>query len=154
VNDLKLFLPCAGGVEDMLAAEVRRIVEGAQPHKARGGVALIASWRDLMRLNLHSRLAQRVLVQLWHGGYRDEQDLYAAASEVAWEIWFTPKETIKVEITAQHSPLTSLNFAALKIKDAVCDRFRHKRGERPSVDTHWPDVRLHAHLTTETLTLY
>jgi len=154
VNELKLFLPCAGGVEDMLAAEVRRIVEGAQPHKARGGVALTASWRDLMRLNLHSRLAQRVLVQLWHGGYRNEQDLYEAAGEVAWEIWFTPAQTIKVEISAQHSPLTSLNFAALKIKDAVCDRFRHKRGERPSVDTRWPDVRLHAHLTAGTLTLY
>ena len=107
-----------------------------------------------MRLNLHSRLAQRVLVQLWHGNYRSEQDLYNAASDVAWEIWFTPQQTIKVDITAQHSPLTSLNFAALKIKDAICDRFRAKRGERPSVDTTWPDVRIHAHLTTDGLTLY
>ncbi len=107
-----------------------------------------------MLLNLHSRLAQRVLVQLWHGDYRSEQDLYNAAGDVAWEIWFTPQQTIKVDITAQHSPLTSLNFAALKIKDAICDRFRAKRGERPSVDTTWPDVRIHAHLTTDGLTLY
>jgi putative N6-adenine-specific DNA methylase len=107
-----------------------------------------------MRLNLHSRLSQRVLVQLWHGGYRSEQDLYNAAGDIAWEIWFTPAQTIKVEVTAQHSPLTSLNFAALKIKDAICDRFRAKRGERPSVNTTWPDVRIYAHLTTEELTLY
>jgi putative N6-adenine-specific DNA methylase len=99
-------------------------------------------------------LAQRVLVQLWHGAYRSEQDLYNAAGEIAWEIWFTPQETIKVEITAQHSPLTSLNFAALKIKDAICDRFRDKRGERPSVNTTWPDVRIYAHVTTDELTLY
>lgn len=154
MNQLKLFLPCAAGVEDMLAAEVQRITNEPLAFKARGGVGLKASWRDAMRLNLHSRLSQRVLVQLWHGGYRNEQDLYNAAGEIAWEIWFTPAQTIKVEVTAQHSPLTSLNFAALKIKDAICDRFRDKRGERPSVDTTWPDVRIYAHLTTEELTLY
>jgi putative N6-adenine-specific DNA methylase len=154
LNQLQIFLPCAAGVEEMLAAEVSRITGEAAPYKARGGVAVVASWRDAMRLNLYSRLAQRVLVQLWHGEYRSEQDLYRAASDVAWEIWFTPAQTIKVEITSQHSPLTSLNFAALKVKDAVCDRFREKRGERPSVDTTWPDVRIHVHLTTDTVSLY
>lgn len=154
MNQLKLFLPCAAGVEDFLADEVQRITGEPLAFKARGGVGVLASWREAMRLNLHSRLAQRVLVQLWHGGYRSEQDLYNAASEVAWEIWFSPAQTIKVEITAQHSPLTSLNFAALKIKDAICDRFRAKRGERPSVDTTWPDVRIYAHVTTDELTLY
>jgi putative N6-adenine-specific DNA methylase len=154
MNQLKLFLPCAAGVEDLLATEVQRITGEPLAFKARGGVGVKASWRDAMRLNLHSRLSQRVLVQLWHGGYRSEQDLYNAAGDIAWEIWFTPAQTIKVEVTAQHSPLTSLNFAALKIKDAICDRFRAKRGERPSVNTTWPDVRIYAHLTTEELTLY
>ncbi|MDP1893156.1 MAG: THUMP domain-containing protein [Hydrogenophaga sp.] len=154
MNQLKLFLPCAAGVEDSLATEVQRITGEPLAFKARGGVGVMASWRDAMRLNLHSRLSQRVLVQLWHGGYRSEQDLYNAAGDIAWEIWFTPAQTIKVEVTAQHSPLTSLNFAALKIKDAICDRFRAKRGERPSVNTTWPDVRIYAHLTTEELTLY
>ncbi|WP_070400288.1 class I SAM-dependent RNA methyltransferase [Hydrogenophaga sp. PML113] len=154
MNQLQLFLPCAAGVEDFLAVEVQRITGIGALQRSRGGVSLEASWRDALRLNLHSRLAQRVLVRLWHGPYRAEQDLYAAAAEVAWEIWFTPRQTIKVELTAQHSPLKSLNFAALKIKDAVCDRFRDKRGERPSVDTQRPDVRLFGHLTAETLTLY
>ena len=86
----------------MLADEVQRITGEPLAFKARGGVGVKASWRDAMRLNLHSRLSQRVLVQLWHGGYRSEQDLYNAASEIAWEIWFTPKETIKVEITAHN----------------------------------------------------
>jgi len=156
VNSLQLFLPCAAGVEDFLAAEVHALtgLQGQDLLTRRGGVLATASWRDAMLLNLHCRLAQRVLVQLSYGEYRSEQDLYKAASEVAWEIWFTPKQTIKVEITAQHSPLTSLNFAALKIKDAVCDRFRDKRGARPDVDTQWPDVRIYAHLTTDTLSLY
>ncbi|MBA3773620.1 MAG: class I SAM-dependent RNA methyltransferase [Ramlibacter sp.] len=156
MNQLQLFLPCAAGVEGFLADEVHRLtgLAGDDLLTSRGGVMLRASWRDAMRLNLHSRLAQRVLVQLSHTPYRSENDLYEAAGAVAWEIWFTTKESFKVEVTAQHSPLKSLNFAGLKIKDAVADRFRNKRGERPNVDTQWPDIRIYAHLTTDTATLY
>jgi putative N6-adenine-specific DNA methylase len=153
VNQLQLFLPCAAGVEAFLAEEVLRIT-GITPQSWRGGVLLDASWRDALLLNLHSRLAQRVLVHLSTTPYRGEQDLYAAASEVAWEVWFTPRQSFKIEITAQHSPLKSLNFAALKIKDALVDRFRHKTGVRPDVETRWPEVRVYAHLTNEHLTLY
>ncbi len=157
MNQLQLFLPCAAGVEDYLAPEVLRIT-GLPPGcitKQRGGVAVRTSFVHAMLLNLYSRLAQRVLVLLSYTEYRSEQDLYRAATEVAWEAWFTPRESIKVEITAQHSPLNSLNFAALKIKDAVCDRFRVKaQGVRPDVNTQWPDVRIYAHLTTDSCSLY
>ncbi len=156
MNALTLFLPCAAGVEDFLAAEVARIthVPLTALRSSRGGVEVTASWRDALQLNLHSRLAQRVLVRVAEQAYSNEDDIYAAAHGVAWEIWFTPKQTIKVEITAQHSPLKSLNFAALRVKDAVCDRLRDKRGERPSVDTARPDVRLFAHLTQDRVTVY
>jgi putative N6-adenine-specific DNA methylase len=157
VNQLQLFLPCAAGVEDYLEPEVLRIT-GLPPGcvtKQRGGVAVRTSLAHAMLLNLYSRLAQRVLVLLSFTEYRGEQDLYRAASEVAWERWFTPKESIKVEVTAQHSPLTSLNFAALKIKDAVCDRFRATAGGvRPDVNTQWPDARIYTHLTTDHCSLY
>ncbi len=157
MNQLQLFLPCAAGVEDLLLPEVLRIT-GLPPGcatKQRGGVAVRTSLNHAMLLNLYSRLAQRVLVLLSFTEYRSEQDLYRAASEVAWERWFTPKESIKVEVTAQHSPLTSLNFAALKIKDAVCDRFRATAdGVRPDVNTQWPDARIYTHLTTDHCSLY
>ena len=156
MNSLQLFLPCAAGVEGFLADEVHGItgLTGNDLMTGRGGVMVRASWREAMLLNLHCRLAQRVLVQLSQTMYRNENDLYNAASEVAWEIWFATKQTFKIEVTAQHSPLTSLNFAALKIKDAVADRFRAKRGERPDVNTQWPDVRIYAHLTIDHATLY
>ncbi|MBX3655938.1 MAG: class I SAM-dependent RNA methyltransferase [Ramlibacter sp.] len=156
MNQLQLFLPCAAGVEGLLADEVHAItgLAGEDLLSGRGGVLVRASWRDAMLLNLHSRLAQRVLVQLSHTPYRSERDLYEAASAVAWEIWFTTRQTFKIEVTAQHSPLKSLNFAALKIKDAVADRFRHKSGARPDVNTQWPDIRIYAHLTTDMATLY
>ena len=156
MNQLQLFLPCAAGVEGFLADEVHGItgLTGNDLLVGRGGVLLRSSWRQALQLNLHSRLAQRVLVQLAHRMYRSENDLYALASDVAWEIWFTTRQSFKIEVTAQHSPLQSLNFAALKVKDAVADRFRAKTGVRPDVNTQWPDVRIHMHLTTDEATLY
>jgi putative N6-adenine-specific DNA methylase len=156
MNSLQLFLPCAAGVEDLLADEVHRLtgLAGEDLLVGRGGVVVRAAWREALRLNLHTRLAQRVLVQLAHAPYRDEADVYDIARAVPWELWFTPRQSLKVEITAQHSPLKSLNFAALKIKDAVCDRFRDKAGARPDVDTQRPDVRVFAHLTSTHCTVY
>jgi len=157
VNDLSLFLPCAAGVEDFLAQEVHALTGrvGQDLLTLRGGVRVRADWRDALKLNLHTRLAQRVLIELAHAPYRSENDLYGIASGVAWEIWFTPKQTFKIETTAQHSPLQSLNFATLRIKDAIADRFRAKAGGvRPSIETQWPDCRVFAHLTTDTCTLY
>jgi len=157
VSDFSLFLPCAAGVEEYLAQEVHALTgrAGQDLLTLRGGVRVRAGWREAMQLNLHSRLAQRVLIELAHAPYRNEHDLYAIASEVAWEIWFTPKQTFKIETTAQHSPLTSLNFATLRLKDAIADRFRARAGGvRPSIETQWPDCRVFAHLTTDTCTLY
>lgn len=157
MNDLSLFLPCAAGVEDLLAQEVHALTGrvGQDLLTLRGGVRVRADWRDALKLNLHSRLAQRVLIELAHAPYRSEHDLYAIAGGVAWEIWFTPKNTFKIETTAQHSPLKSLNFATLRIKDAIVDRFRTKAGGvRPSIETQWPDARVFAHLDAEHCTLY
>src|SRR3954451_11002384 len=135
MTDLQLFLPCAAGVEDLLADEVHALtgLAGEALLVAPGGVEVHASWRDALRLNLHSRLAQRVLVQLAHAPYRAEDDLYQAASAVAWEAWFTARQSFKIQTTAEHSPLKTLNFAALRIKDAIADRFRTKGGARPDV---------------------
>jgi putative N6-adenine-specific DNA methylase len=156
LSNLQLFLPCAAGVEDLLADEVHGLtgLSGDDLLVGRAGVVVRASWHEAMRLNLHSRLAQRVLVQLSHTPYREETDLYEAAAAVAWEAWFSVQQSFKVELTAQHSPLKSLNFAALKIKDAVADRFRSRGGERPDVDTQRPDVRVFGHLTSTHCTLY
>ena len=156
MNDLNLFLPCAAGVEDFLLAEVQRLCQPPPSalQRQRGGVQLQGSWRDVLTLNLHSRLAQRVLLRLAQQPYRDEDEIYAAAADLPWEHWFTPQQTLKVEITAQHSPLQSLNFAALRVKDAVCDRLRERCGARPSVDTTHPDVRVFVHLNPDTLWLY
>ncbi len=154
---LTLFLPCAGGVEGFLADEVHGLsgLVGQDLLTVRGGVRVRGDWALMQRLNLHSRLAQRVLIELAHAPYRDEQDLYALAAGAAWEDWFAPQQTFRVDLTAQASPLKSLNFATLRVKDAVADRFRaHAGGVRPSIDTHAPQVRVVAHLDATHATLY
>jgi len=154
---LTLFLPCAAGVEDFLADEVHGLtgLAGDDLTLLRGGVRVRADWRTALRLNLMSRLAQRVLIEVGYGPYRDEQDLYGLAHGIAWETWFTVRQTFRVDLTAQVSPLRSLNFAALRVKDAVADRFRDRTGgERPSVDTHAPQARVQVHLTASHATLY
>jgi putative N6-adenine-specific DNA methylase len=151
-----LFASCAGGVEALLARECERILgrpEG-NARALRGGVELQGGWREAMQLNLESRLAQRVLWLLVDGPYRSEQDLYDLARRVDWRHWLTPEQTLRVDSTAHRSPLASLNFANLRIKDAVCDALREATGARPSVDTRHPTLSLALHLTGSHAYLY
>ena len=149
-----LFLPCAAGVETLLVDEVRRLLPQARVEAGRGGVALEGAVRDVMILNLESRLAQRVLVEVAEGAYGSEDDLYALARSVDWRLWITPRQTLRVDTTARRSPLRSLNFATLRVKDGVCDMLRDATGERPSVDTRQPDLPLALHLGPERAILY
>ncbi len=119
-----------------------------------GGVSFEGPLDLAYTVNLWSRLASRVLWEVATARYRDQQDIYEAAFRLQWQQWFPVTATIRVNVTAIRSPLTSLDFITLKIKDAVCDRFRAATGERPSVDTSAPDVRIHAFLTADTCTLY
>ncbi len=148
-----LFLPCAGGAESLLADEVARIT-GRTAEATRGGVWAPGDERTAMALNLESRLATRVLWPLIDGPYRDENDLYDLARHVPWAHWITPEQTLRVDVTAMRSPLTSLNFAALRIKDAVCDSLRESTGERPSVAPRNPDLPLSLFVGPEHATLY
>jgi putative N6-adenine-specific DNA methylase len=142
-----LFASCAHGSEAWLAEECARICGPDQNVEAgRGGVRVDASPENAMRLNLWSRIAQRVLWPLADGEYRDERDLYELARRVRWDDWITPDETLRVDVTAQRSPLRSLNFAGLKIKDAICDAMRERFGARPSVETRWPDLQVSLHV--------
>jgi len=149
-----LFLPCAAGVEALLTDEVKRLLPRARARAERGGVSLAGGIEEVMRLNLGSRLAQRVLVEVAEGAYVREDHLYELARRVDWTLWITPRQTLRVDTTAQRSPLRSLNFAALRIKDAVCDALRDATGERPNVDTRHPDLQLVLHLGPERATLY
>lgn len=147
------FLPCATGCESLLQQEVEQLLQRPAT-AAHSGVQAQGSWQDMMRLNLHSRLAVRVMILLQQQTYRNPQDLYDMAKAVPWEDWFTSRQTLRLDFSAQRSPLKSLHFATLRVKDAVVDRLRETTGSRPSIDTRQPDVRLHLHVTADTASLY
>jgi len=149
----RFFAPCPRGLESALAAELGAL-DAAFVVPGDGGVAFSGPLELAYRANLESRLASRILWQVAHGAYRDEDALYRLAHGVDWSRHFRADRTLRADVAATRSPLTSLEFATLRIKDAVCDHFRARTGKRPSVDKQRPDVRVHAYLTEREATLY
>ncbi|MGA8146093.1 MAG: THUMP domain-containing protein [Gallionellaceae bacterium] len=148
------FAPCPRGLEKLLSDEL--IALGASDaHTSDGGVAFSGDWPLCYRANLHSRFASRILWRVQEPApYRSEQDIYKTALGLPWPRWFAVECTIRVNMTAIKCPLKSVEFLTLKIKDAVCDKFREHGGLRPSVDTVAPDMRIHAFIEGNNLTLY
>lgn len=136
------YCPCPRGLETILAQELTQL--GAQyPEIRESGVTCQGDWAIALRINLESRLASRVLWQIAQGTYRNEHDLYHHARKLPWSDWFNCELTLKIDTRAHHSPLRSLDFVTLRIKDAICDHFRESTGQRPSIDTREPDMRIH-----------
>lgn len=149
----RFFAPCPRGLEISLVAELAGM--GATDVKAAdGGVHFAGPFNLCYRANLESRIASRILWRVGSARYRNENDIYKATLALDWPSWFEPEMTMRVNLAAHRSPLKSLDFTTLRIKDAICDQFRQRHGRRPSVDTRDPDVRVHAFLTTDQVTLY
>ena len=152
------FCPCPRGLEIALAEELHEIAAQSPTLKVHnsvpGGVHCSGTLQDAMRLNLHSRIASRVLLRIAQSGYINENDVYDLALGATWEDWFDLEHTIRVDVNAIKSPLKSLEFATLRIKDGICDRFRDRVGQRPSVNTRTPDMRIWGFLDARTVTVY
>ena len=149
----EFFATCPRGLERVLADELEAF--DAQGVRAvGGGVFFRGEWFLCYRANLESRTASRILWRITGAPYRDEQDIYRIAFAPRWTDWFEPTRTIRIDVSAIKSSLTSLNFVTLKIKDAVCDKVRLLSRRRPNVDTRAPDIPIQAHLTDRDFTLY
>jgi 23S rRNA (guanine2445-N2)-methyltransferase len=149
----RYFAPCPRGLEAALADELTAL--GATSIATTdGGVGFEGALTLAYHANLESRLASRILWRVGGGAYRTERDVYDLAHALDWPRWFRVDRTLRVDVAATRSPLTSLEFATLRIKDAVCDRHRALAGKRPSVSKDQPDVRVHAHLTATDATFY
>ena len=147
------FASCPRGLEPLLANELTAF-GAASPAITAGGVGFSGSWETCYRANLWSRLASRVLWRVGEFEYASEDDIYAAARAVNWFDLFDVNRTLRVYVTAQKSPVKSLEFVTLRVKDAVCDRFRDDVGRRPDVDRADPDVRVHVFLEEKRGVLY
>ena len=149
----QFFSPCPRGLEAVLASELSEL--GALDVKAvEGGVSFAGDLHLCYRANLESRIASRVLWRLGAWEYQLEDDIYKRVAALPWREYFDARLTIRVNVSASASPLRSLDFITLRIKDAVCDRFVADTGRRPHIDTAQPDVRIHAFFEDERFVLY
>ena len=149
---LALFATTARGTEELLAAELQEL--GARRiRQDRGGVRFMASLDEALKVCLWSRIAMRVLYPLDEMDVHGAEGLYEAVKSVPWEEHLTPETTFAVEATLKDSEHSHTGFVALKVKDAIVDRMRERRGARPDVDARNPNVSVVAHLVREHLSL-
>lgn len=150
---LACFATTVRGLEELLATELKEL--GAEEIRiVNAGMEFNASLSNIMAMNLNSRLASRIMIRLGYSGYRHEDDIYRLARKIDWLDWFHSGNSIKVATSAIQSPLKSLDFVTLKVKDAICDYFNEKVDSRPDVNKVEPDMRIYNFLTKDTVTIY
>ncbi|MGL4422495.1 MAG: THUMP domain-containing class I SAM-dependent RNA methyltransferase, partial [Gemmataceae bacterium] len=142
----RYFATCARGLEPFLVKELEAI--GATALEAgRGGVHFEGPREVLYRANLYLRTAVRVLMPLLDGVVRDPDELYAWVRSLNWSNLMTADHTLAVDSNVRDSNITHSQYAARRVKDAICDQFRDRVGRRPSVDTERPMIGLNLHIS-------
>jgi putative N6-adenine-specific DNA methylase len=145
VLPLHFFATCGRGIEPVLADELRAL-GAADVVPGRGGVAFQGDKALLYRANLSLRSAIRVLVPILEAQVESPDELYAAVQSIDWTQFLTPEHTLAVDGNVRDSKITHSKYAALRVKDAICDQFIKRTGKRPSVDVERPLVALNLHL--------
>jgi 23S rRNA (guanine2445-N2)-methyltransferase / 23S rRNA (guanine2069-N7)-methyltransferase len=133
-----MFVTCPKGLEAVLAEEIGGTA-------AVGGVELADELELAYRACLWSRVASRVLWPIAQFDCPDEESLYRSVHAIDWPRHYA-QGTLAVDFTSTRSNITHTHFGALKTKDAIVDRLREERGQRPSIDTRSPDLRVNVHL--------
>lgn len=147
------FATTVRGLEGLLVDELTAL-GATNINVVNAGLEFSASIDDIMKMNLHSRLASRIMIRLGYSGYRNENDIYRIAKKIEWDKWFHIGNSIKVATNAIACPLDSLDFITLRVKDAICDYFVEKVDARPNVNKNFPDMRIYNFLTKDSITIY
>lgn len=135
----RYFAQAADDIKDITKDELESL--GTEDVKeAYKGLYFNASQIVLYKVNYQSSLINRVLAPLFSFDCHSENYLYKTAYDIDWEKLFSTDETFAVFASTINSNINHSKFAALKLKDAIVDHFRAKRGKRPNVDTRNPDV--------------
>jgi putative N6-adenine-specific DNA methylase len=145
VESWQLFATCGRGIEPILADELRAL-GAADIEPGRGGVSFRGDRALLYRANLWLRTAVRVLRPILEADVTSPDELYDAVRGLDWSQYLTPDHTLAVDCNVRDSKLTHSKYAALRVKDAICDQFVDRVGRRPSVDVEEPMVGLNLHV--------
>ncbi len=146
------FATCAPGLEPVLHKELQDL-RMAKVERQVGGVRFVGGPADWMRANLWLRTAGRVLLRLVRFEAHGSEALYAGAMQCPWERWLRPGGTVRVDAQSKDSELDHTRFIEQRIKDAVVDRVTQRGAPRPQVVGEDADLRVHAHLYRNRVTL-
>ncbi|MFM5715843.1 bifunctional 23S rRNA (guanine(2069)-N(7))-methyltransferase RlmK/23S rRNA (guanine(2445)-N(2))-methyltransferase RlmL [Aeromonas allosaccharophila] len=141
----EFFATCPKGLENLLADELTTL--GAeQVRETVAGVHFKGELAIGYKACLWSRFASRIVLVLSEFQMNDDLDLYLGAHTIPWEEHFSGTSTIAVDFTGTNPAIRNTQYGALKIKDAIVDRFTKRGHVRPDVDKKSPDIRIMAHL--------
>jgi putative N6-adenine-specific DNA methylase len=141
----RYFATCGRGIEPVLADELRALgARGVKP--GRGGVSFCGDRALLYQANLWLRTAIRVLWPILEADVSSPDELYEAVRSLDWTRYLTPEHTLAVDCNVRDSHITHSQYAALRVKDAICDQFIERCGKRPSVDVAEPMIALNLHI--------
>lgn len=136
------------GLEEILAAELLAI--GAENIEiVSRGCTFEGDKRTLYRANLEVRTASRILVPIWASQVQREAHVYEDVQEINWSQYFGVEDTFAIDATVHSDYFTHSHYISLLTKDAIVDQFREKFGERPSIDTKNPTVRIHVYISDD-----
>lgn len=141
------------GLEDLLLKELKSL--GAQNcSKLTRAVSFEGDIALLYKVNYYSRLSLRILVQLKEFEFSNNNQFYSAIFSLESEKYLRSNGTLAVSATLHETIFNTPLYASLLTKDAICDRFRDRYGERPSVDKEQPDVQFHIHVFRQKAIVY
>ncbi len=152
---LQLVVTCARGTEVALTHELKALGAAQSSHEGRGAVVLSGDWALVARINVSSRIAQKVLVQLAAFSAKDEPQMMDELSRIPFEDHLDERSTFACEAHLVDAPWDHTLFASQRVKDAIVDRMRAKKKGRPDVDVKQPRVRfvLYWHRSSATISL-
>lgn len=153
----RFFVSTSRGFEDILLQELEEICSTLQikAHiwKGSAGCYFESMWAGAIAVNLASMCASRVLLVLAEDEVKNEDELYSLAAKINWTDLFDKNLTFSVKASVSDSFVRNSMFVGLRVKDAICDTFRNNCGERPSVNTESPDVKIFVRLVRRKLSI-
>jgi putative N6-adenine-specific DNA methylase len=140
------------GLEEVLARELIEI--GADEVQiGRRCVYFSGDLKLLYKANYCLRTALRILLPIDAYKIFSADDLYQRGKNFKWEELFDINQTFSIQSTVFTDLFNNSMYASLKLKDAIVDRFRYKFGERPSVNSKNPHIRINLHISNEYCTI-
>lgn len=139
------FATCPKGLENLLFRELVDL-NASSVKETVSGVSFSGNMELAMRVCLYSRFASRIIMNLNTFRCDDDTDLYLGAKGIGYERYFDSDKTIAVSFNGTNRHIRNTQYGALRVKDAVCDRFVECKLERPDVQKNNPDIHIIATL--------